>query len=126
MTAKQAVKQLQQGKSNSQLKRASSVAKQAKQDDQRKARDFEATTFSKTEITDLIPGVLPEGDTALLVGKKDEMKSQMVYHLIACVTSGKDFAEEVVPTRQGEPSCSIPSVPSARLSVPGLRRQAQR
>jgi hypothetical protein len=44
---------------------------------------------------------MPEGETVLLVGKKGEMKSQMVYHLITCVTKGKEFAEEVLPVKRG-------------------------
>ena len=67
-----------------------------------KPRRFEASTYSKQDITELIPlGVLPEADSVLLVGKKGDMKSQAIYHLVACVTAGKEFAEEVVPLKKG-------------------------
>jgi hypothetical protein len=81
---------------------AKPLPKNGRSDEKRKPREDEASTLAMADITELIPlGVLPEGEPILFTGRKGCMKSAWLYHMIACVTTGKEFAEEVVPLKKG-------------------------
>jgi hypothetical protein len=86
------------------------------------------STYTKQEIGEIIPhGILPEGESVLLVGKKADMKSTVACHIIACVTSGREFAEEVEPAKKGRvilfnSERSVEKVVRPRLEAAGVVR----